>query len=128
MILGYYLYYFAEFLFLNCSSGEIYEPGLNCCLQTLIQNKMDDVCPIQQVAYHATSSSLPCHMSMSTLDFRRDSYSDGLVPPFSLLNGSTEGEQVSVPTVDWLHNSVICTILLQGFTFISNNCVSNLLL
>ncbi|XP_052299079.1 histone acetyltransferase HAC12 isoform X3 [Citrus sinensis] len=71
--------------------GEIYEPGLNCCLQTLIQNKMDDVCPIQQVAYHATSSSLPCHMSMSTLDFRRDSYSDGLVPPFSLLNGSTEG-------------------------------------
>lgn len=27
MILGYYLYYFAEFLFLNCSSGEIYEPG-----------------------------------------------------------------------------------------------------
>lgn len=89
---------------------------------------MDDAWPIQQVAYHATSSSLPRNMSMSTLDFRHDSYSDGLVPPFSLLNGSTEGEPVSLPTVNWLCNLVICTLLLHSFTFMSNNCVSNLLL
>lgn len=104
---------------------------------------MDDLCPRQQVAYRATSSSFVPNISMSTLDFRHDCNSEGMGPPFSHFNASTQyntvmvdntdpycfirGKPVRLPAVAQLNNLIVCTFFLQVFIFMSNNLVSNLL-